>query len=201
MDDCRAAAQFWPSFPRSSPSFPRSSPSFPRSLPVILALSPRHSRALSPSFPRSPPVIPAKAGTQTARHPKSSTNSVIGSPLPLRERARVRARRALARRCGRDARAPRDANLPHISGNDGQKVGDSAITVHFILMPARPSQLGRVDISSRGCRSPKFRWRGWHTNAVHNPLDSRFRGNDGVKIGNSGAIIASSRLCAFAPLR
>ena len=60
---------------------------------------------------------------------------------------------------------------------------------------------GRVDISVRGRRNPKSRGDMWRVNAVPNPLDSRFRGNDGVKIGNNSAIIASLRpLClrAFA---
>ena len=33
----------------------------------------------------------------------------------------------------------------------------------------------------------------WRVNAVSNPRHSRFRGNDGVKIGNNNAIIASLR--------
>ena len=38
----------------------------------------------------------------------------------------------------------------------------------------------------------------WRVNAVPNPLDSRFRGNDGVKIGNNGAKIRFLRLRAIA---
>ena len=57
------------------------------------------------------PVIPAKAGIQRVAdetpalrsHDRIADNK---SPLPSRERARVRARRAQARLCGRDARAP-----------------------------------------------------------------------------------------------
>ena len=57
------------------------------------------------------PVIPAKAGIQTIAAKPAIRNqvqiAVDGSPLPSRERARVRVRRAQARLCGRDARAPR----------------------------------------------------------------------------------------------
>jgi len=60
--------------------------------------------------PQITPVIPAKAGIQTVAIKLAIRNqaprSASGSPLPLWERARVRVRRAQARRCGRDARAP-----------------------------------------------------------------------------------------------
>ena len=36
-------------------------------------------------------------------------------------------------------------------------------------------------------------------NAVPNPLDSRFRGNDGVEIGNGGAIIILFSLMSARP--
>ena len=35
---------------------------------------------------------------------------------------------------------------------------------------------------------------GRRANGVPNPLDSRFRGNDGVKIGNGGAEIGNGRV-------
>ena len=60
-----------------------------------------------------------------------------------------------------------------------------------------PPFLGRVDISARGCRSSKSRG----AQTPPDTLDSRFRGNDGAKIGNYSAIIASLRplrLRAFA---
>ena len=65
------------------------------------------------------------------------------------------------------------------------------------------SLLGRADISARGCQNPKSKGRG-RLNCVPNPLDSRLRWNDGVKIGSNSAISASLRplrLRAFAPLR
>ena len=82
---------------------------------------------------------------------------------PSWEKARMRARRAQARLCARDARAPKDSNLP----------------------PLAPYArwLGRVDINARGPPS-----------AIPNPLDSRFRGNDGGETGNNSATTASSRL-------
>ena len=77
------------------------------------------------------PVIPAKAGIQTFAAKFAIRNqvqiAVIGSPLPLWERARARVRRAQARLCGRDARAPRAS--PNVArravdsrfrGNDGR---------------------------------------------------------------------------------
>ena len=62
------------------------------------------------------PVIPAKAGIQRVSDKFATGNqvkiAVSGSPLPLRERARVRVSRAQARLCGRDARAPRSQTYP-----------------------------------------------------------------------------------------
>ena len=46
----------------------------------------------------------------------------------------------------------------------------------FRLRAICQHHLGRVDIGARG-----------HPNRVSSPLDSRFRGNDGVEIGNGGA--------------
>ena len=57
--------------------------------------------AFSPVIPAFYPVIPAKAGIQRVAVSPATRNQVqiptSGSPLPLRERARVRVRRALAR--------------------------------------------------------------------------------------------------------
>ena len=62
------------------------------------------------------PVIPAKAGIQTTATKFAIRNqvqiAVSGSLRPLWEKARMRALRAQARLCGRDARAPRTTNLP-----------------------------------------------------------------------------------------
>ena len=78
-------------------------------IPPILTL-PRHSRSHHVIPVLSHPVIPSKAGIQTVAAKLVSRNQLQtpanGSPLPLWERARVRARRAQARLCGRDARAP-----------------------------------------------------------------------------------------------
>ena len=56
-------------------------------------------------------VIPAKAGIQTLAVRSAIRNQVqiptSGSLLPLWKKARMRVRRAQARLCGRDARAPR----------------------------------------------------------------------------------------------
>ena len=64
---------------------------------------------------RLAPVIPAKAGIQTVAAKIAIRNQVqitaIGSLLPSWEKARMRALRALARLCGRDARAPSAAPI------------------------------------------------------------------------------------------
>ena len=60
------------------------------------AFSPRHSRESGNS----------QAGEQPSR-PKPSAERSRRIPLPLWEKVRMRARRAQARLCGRDARAPR----------------------------------------------------------------------------------------------
>ena len=63
------------------------------------------------------------------------------------------------------------------------------------------SGLGRVDIARLGYASPKSGGMWGAQMASPNPLDSRFRGNDGVEIGSNSAIIASLRplrLRAFA---
>ena len=63
-------------------------------------------------------------------------------------------------------------------------------------------RLGRVDISARGCRSPKSRGKGWRANVVPDLLDSRFRGNDGQKKLVARRDNPSFHiLCAFATLR
>ena len=64
----------------------------------------------------SPLVIPAKAGIHKSANVLATQNQAPsatgGSLLPLSERARVRARRALARLCRRDARAPKTQACP-----------------------------------------------------------------------------------------
>ena len=83
VDDYRAVI---PDFSPARSPFPRVSPS-------------------PPSFPPSPSVIPAKAGIQTIAVRLAIRNqvqiAVSGSLLPLWEKARMRARGALARLCGR----------------------------------------------------------------------------------------------------
>ena len=114
-----------PLFPIFTPSFPRKresrrlppcsppeikykyQPADPFSLYGLIGvgfeihLSPRHSRESG---------NPEGAAKPASRNQVQIATS--GSPLPLRERARVRVRRAPARLCGRDARAPRQPNLP-----------------------------------------------------------------------------------------
>ena len=64
------------------------------------------------------PVIPAKAGIQSVAAKPATRNQARteagGSLLPSWEKARMRVRRACARLCGRDARAPGDAARPAI---------------------------------------------------------------------------------------
>ena len=69
-----------------------------------------------PAIPALSPVIPAKAGIQRVSAKFATGNQVQivagGSLLPLWEKARMRVRRAPARLCGRDARAPRPQTYP-----------------------------------------------------------------------------------------
>ena len=68
--------------------------------PIIRAAIPDYPPPVIPAFS---PVIPAKAGIQTvAAKPAIRNQARIeagGSHLPLRERAKVRARRALTQLC------------------------------------------------------------------------------------------------------
>ena len=56
--------------------------------------------------------------------------------------------------------------------------------------PRRMFKLWRVDIRPLDCRSPQFRGMAVHKRRSQ-PSDSRFRGNDGVKIGNDGVKIGN----------
>ena len=126
--------------------------------------------------------------------------AVSGSLLPLREKARMRVRRAQARLCGRGR--PRSRRKPTPISPSWEKARMRALRAQARLCardaraprdsnlpPLTPygRWLGRVDINARG-----------HPTAIPNPLDSRFRGNDGVKIGTNSATTASLRLRAFA---
>ena len=96
-----------------------------------MRVSPRASAALRARRPRShvcqtflckpilPPVIPAKAGIHRLANSLAVRNQApsvdSGSLLPSWEKARMRVRRAQARRCGRDARAPMYAKPSSVS--------------------------------------------------------------------------------------
>ena len=71
--------------------------------------------SIIPPISNPHPVIPAKAGIQTIEAKTAARNQVqiatSGSLLPLWEKVRMRVRRAQARLCGRDARAPKGVNL------------------------------------------------------------------------------------------
>ena len=87
-------------------------------------LSPRHSRESG---------NPEGAAKPASRNQVQIATS--GSPLPLRERARVRVSRAQARLCGRDARVPGAQTYPSVRGWGGDCGGKR---------PARNSRKSRV---------------------------------------------------------
>ena len=74
-----------------------------------------------------------------------------GSPLPLRERARVSARRAQARLCRQDARALIDANLPL------QRWGKRRRCAKFARMRERAAKPDKSARRRRGARNPRLR--------------------------------------------
>ena len=69
-------------------------------------------------------------------------------------------------------------------GSDGDNDVSSDSLAQWDKVAMIATTLGRVDICARGSRSAEFMGR--RANGVPNPLDSRFRGNDGVEIGNGG---------------
>ena len=108
----------------------------------------------------SAPVILAKAGIQRVSAKFATGNQVqiaaIGSLLPLWEKARMRVRRAPARLCGRDARAPRPQTYPSkpfmgegLGEGDARKRGCGSGESWAQTYPCKP-------IKEEGIRCPRF---------------------------------------------